>query len=202
MSIKSKKKQPEIKPDPQNVREHTERNRKAIAESLRELGAGRSIIIDADNVVIGGNGVYGEAQALGIPVRVIESTGKELIAIRRSDLHTGDQKRKALAIADNRATDLSFFDDERLLKMLDECKEFQFSAGFSEEELKELQKLGSVIDDLEENTFANNIKAMSDVFSITFLFPKTFGAAVTDYIKEHGKDKLSAHIIDFCRKAV
>lgn len=166
------------------------------------MGAGRSILIDADNVVIGGNGVYGEAQALGIPIRVIESTGKELIAIRRSDLHSGDQKRKAMVIADNRATDLSFFDDERLLKMLDECKDFQFSTGFSEEELKELQKLGSVIDDLEENTFANNIKAMADVFSITFLFPKASGAAVTDYIKENGKDKRSSHIIDFCRKAV
>ena len=78
-----------IKLDGRNVRVHDERNKQAIAQSLKELGAGRSILIDAENVVIGGNGVYQEALELGLPVKVIESDGSELIAIKRTALKTG-----------------------------------------------------------------------------------------------------------------
>jgi len=42
----TKKKAVEIVVDPGNARVHDERNQKVIQESLRELGAGRSIVID------------------------------------------------------------------------------------------------------------------------------------------------------------
>lgn len=106
--------------DPRNARVHDKKNENAIAQSLRKNGAGRSIVIDSENVIIGGNGVFDEAQKLGLPVRIIESDGSELIAIRRTDLKTSDAKRKALAIADNRCSDLSYFDDVRLNELLKE----------------------------------------------------------------------------------
>jgi len=109
-----------IKLDKNNVRIHPDANKVAIKNSLAELGAGRSILLDADDVLIAGNGVFEQAQALGLPVKVIESDGTELIAVKRTDLSTDDEKRIALAIADNRLTDLSDFDDEALNKMLDE----------------------------------------------------------------------------------
>ena len=109
----------QIRLDSRNVRVHDERNKQAIAKSLKELGAGRSILIDSENVVIGGNGVFQEAQEIGLPVKVIESDGTELIAIKRTDLKTEDAKRKALAIADNRTNDLSFFDEEKLAGNID-----------------------------------------------------------------------------------
>ena len=127
-----------IKTDPENVRIHDQRNQEAIGQSLRDLGAGRSILIDSENVVIGGNGVYEQAQELGLPVRVIESDGSELIAVKRTDLKSSDAKRKALAIADNRTSDLSFFDDEKLSRMLDQCGDLAAVTGFTSGEIAEL----------------------------------------------------------------
>jgi len=56
-----------IKLDPRNARSHPDRNRSAVEKSLRELGAGRSIVVDASGVVIGGNAVYEQAVKLGTP---------------------------------------------------------------------------------------------------------------------------------------
>lgn len=191
-----------IRTDERNARIHTERSKTAIHESLKELGAGRSILMDAENVLIGGNGVYEEAQALGIPVRIIESDGSELIAIRRTDLKTDDAKRKALALADNRTGDLSFFDDAKAAELLAECDTLELPAGFTEEEARKLTEMQNVLEDLRDNAFANEIKASSDVFSITFLFSKQTGDVVPIYIKLKSKQELSAHIVDFCRKEV
>jgi len=43
--------------DPRNARKHPERNKQAVESSLSELGAGRSIVVDADGFVIGGGGM-------------------------------------------------------------------------------------------------------------------------------------------------
>ena len=201
MNMATKNKE-QIRLDGRNVRVHDERSKQAIAQSLKELGAGRSILIDAENVVIGGNGVYQEAQELGLPVKVIESDGSELIAIKRTDLKTDDAKRKALAIADNRTNDLSFFDDEKVAELLAECEGLTLSSGFTGEEIEKLNQLSGVLNDLEQNSFANSIKALAEVFSITFVFPKSNGNVVTEYIRQIGKEKLTAHLIDYCRKAV
>lgn len=201
MNMATKNKE-QIRLDGRNVRVHDERNKQAIAQSLKELGAGRSILIDAENVVIGGNGVYQEAEELGLPVKIIESDGSELIAIKRTDLKTDDAKRKALAIADNRTNDLSFFDDEKVAELLAECEGLTLSSGFTGEEIEKLNQLSGVLNDLEQNSFANSIKALAEVFSITFVFPKSNGNVVTEYIRQIGKEKLTAHLIDYCRKAV
>lgn len=100
----------QIKFDERNYRKHSKKNKAIIKKSLSELGAGRSILLDNENSLIAGNGVYEQAQALGIPVRVIETDGSELIAVKRTDLATGDDKRRKLALADNVASDLSEFD--------------------------------------------------------------------------------------------
>ena len=103
-----------IKLDPRNARTHPERNKAAVEKSLRELGAGRSIVVDADGVVIGGNAVYEQAAKLGIPVKEIETNGDELIVVRRVDLATDDPKRKALALADNQIGTLAEWDEVTL----------------------------------------------------------------------------------------
>ena len=106
----------EIKFDSRNYRIHNDKNKKLINKSLKELGTGRSIIIDANNEIIGGNGVYAEAQKLNIPVKIIETDGKELIALKRVDLKTTDEKRKQLAIIDNSTSDTSEFNMDMLLE--------------------------------------------------------------------------------------
>lgn len=95
----------ELKQDARNYRKHSERNKELIRKSVDECGFGRSVVMDADGVLIGGNGV---AMAAGdAPVRVIETDGSELVVVKRTDLHTGDEKRKLLALADNATSDSS-----------------------------------------------------------------------------------------------
>lgn len=104
----------EIKFDKRNYRKHNDRNKKLINKSLKELGAGRSILVDSEGEIIGGNGVYEQAQKLGIKTRVIETDGTELVVVKRTDLKTDDEKRKKLAVLDNSTSDTSDFDNSLL----------------------------------------------------------------------------------------
>ena len=103
-----------IKMDKNNYRIHSAENKNLIKKSLEECGAGRSILIDNENEIIAGNGVYEQAKKLGIPVKVVETDGKELVVVKRTDLKTEDQKRKVLAVMDNTTSDSSEFDVEKL----------------------------------------------------------------------------------------
>ncbi len=184
--------------DPRNVRKHDARNKQVIFDSLKELGAGRSILIDAADTAVAGNGVLEQAEKLGIPIRVVESDGSELIAVKRIDLAPDDPKRKALAIVDNRSNDLSFFDNDELLKLAEETENWKDKLGFDEKEFEELFNSNGILNDLIENNFANSVKAMSNVFSITFVFPKATGGVVTSFIQRHGKQTLTQRLIDLC----
>ena len=100
-------KKQEIKFDKRNYRLHNDENKRVIKKSLEELGAGRSIVIDSEGEIIAGNGVYEQAQKLGIKTKIVETDGSELVVVKRTDLATGDEKRKKLALADNAASDTS-----------------------------------------------------------------------------------------------
>jgi DNA modification methylase len=121
----------EIKLDSKNYRVHNEKNLRLIRKSLADCGAGRSILIDKNDCVIAGNGVYQKAQELGLPVRIVESDGTELVAIRRIDLATEDSRRKALALADNYTSDTSVFDLDVVLEdfSIDELDAWEFSVS-------------------------------------------------------------------------
>lgn len=103
-----------IKFDKRNYRKHNDKNKNLINKSLKECGAGRSIVIDNENEIIAGNGIYEQAQKLNIPTKIIETDGTELVVVKRTDLNTNDEKRKQLAIMDNSTSDSSEFDLESL----------------------------------------------------------------------------------------
>lgn len=123
-----------IKLDPRNYRVHGDDNKKLINKSLSECGAGRSILVDRDNVVIAGNGVYEQAKELGLQVRVIESDGKELIVVKRTDITSADTKRKLLALADNHTSDTSLFDYSIIVEDFDieELEDWDIDIPFDE----------------------------------------------------------------------
>ena len=123
-----------IKLDPRNYRIHSDENKQLISKSLAECGAGRSILVDRNNIIIAGNGVYEQAQALGLNVRVVESDGKELIVVRRTDLTTDDDKRTLLSLADNRTSDTSYFDFSALVEDfgVDELGDWDMAIPFDE----------------------------------------------------------------------
>lgn len=103
--------------DPKNARKHTERNVATIETALRKVGAARSIVIDEAGVVLAGNATMQAAAKAGITkIRVVETDGTELVAVRRSGLST---KQKAeLAVYDNRAAELAGGWDGDALKLL------------------------------------------------------------------------------------
>lgn len=105
--------------DKRNYRKHNDRNKELINKSLKECGAGRSIVIDNEDNIIAGNGIYEQAQKLNLKTKIIETDGSELVVVKRTDLATGDEKRKQLAIMDNSTSDSSEFDLELLQEDFD-----------------------------------------------------------------------------------
>ena len=109
----------DLKSDHKNARRRTDRSASLIAESLKRFGAARSIVIDEDGRILAGNGTVEGAKKAGIDkLRIIEAEGDELIAVRRAGL-TEDEK-VGLALADNRSSDLSEWDNEMLRQLSEE----------------------------------------------------------------------------------
>lgn len=104
----------EIKFDKRNYRKHNDKNKSLIRKSLEECGAGRSIVIDNNGEIIAGNGIYEQAQKLGLKTKIIETDGSDLVVVKSTDLNTDDDKRKKLAVMDNSTSDSSEFDLELL----------------------------------------------------------------------------------------
>ena len=142
----------EYKLDPRNARRHPEPNKAAVEKSLRELGAVRSIVVDAEGVVIGGNAVYEQALKLRIPVKEIQTSGDELVVVRRVDLATDDPRRKALALADNQIALLAEWDDTVLAGLLSELGEMDLDGiGF-----------GPILDSIPEDNKDLDESAMAE----------------------------------------
>ncbi len=103
-----------IKLDPNNTRKHGDKNKNQIRESFEKNGAGRSVLIDSDGILIAGNGAYEQAEKLGVKTRIVETDGTELVIVKRTDLKYDDPKRRRLAIADNATAESSKWDFEEL----------------------------------------------------------------------------------------
>lgn len=127
--------------DPSNARLHGSRNREMIADSLDRFGAVRPIIIDGDNVVHAGNATYAEAEALGIPVEVIESDGSKLYAIRMTNL-TPEQFRE-YGLIDNQSALLATWNTDELRKRLE--------SGDDLSQVWETQELAQLVADQAES---------------------------------------------------
>lgn len=106
----------DLKQDKKNYRKHSERNKQLIKKSIDECGLGRSVVVDADGVLVAGNGVASVVDK-NTPVRVIETDGSELVVVKRTDLHEGDVRRKKLALADNATADKVEWDFDNLQEL-------------------------------------------------------------------------------------
>lgn len=88
--------------DDKNFNKHTEYGMSLIEKSIRNNGAGRSILIDKNNRIIGGNGVVEVAGQIGMnKVRIVESDGSEIIAVKRTDIDLDSKQGREMALADN-----------------------------------------------------------------------------------------------------
>lgn len=116
-SAVSHKKLTDLTPDRRNANLGTERGGEMIRASLADYGAGRSLVADKHLRVIGGNKTLEQAGALGMDdIIVVQTTGDKLVVVQRMDLDLeNDAKAKELAIADNRAGQVSLNWDPKVL---------------------------------------------------------------------------------------
>jgi len=92
----------ELIPDDKNFNKGSEFGQGLIEKSFEKFGAGRSILIDKNNKIIAGNKSTENYGALGgQDVIVVESDGKQLIAVKRTDIDLDTPQGRELALADN-----------------------------------------------------------------------------------------------------
>ena len=146
----------DLKQDSHNYRKHSEQNKARIKKSIDEAGLGRSVVIDADGVLVAGNGVQ-QVVDPETPVRVIETDGTELVVVKRTDLHTGDPRRKTLALADNATADDVEWDFDAIADdwTEDEAGEWGVDWPADEEQPQPTQGKNTEID---TDNFADKIK--------------------------------------------
>ena len=152
----------DLKQDHKNARKRTNQSAELIQESLKRYGAARSIVIDEDNRILAGNGTIEGAKAAGIKnVRIIETDGDEIIAVKRTGLSEHD--KVGLALADNRTSDLSDWDAEMLHRL---SEEQDISPWFDEDDLAEIigevEKLPG-----EEHTDPDDVPEVDEAAVIT-----------------------------------
>lgn len=106
-------------PDELNANAGTQYGQHLIEQSLEKFGAGRSILIDKNNRIIAGNKTIENAESAGFEkVIIVETTGKEIVAVKRSDIDLHSARGREMAIADNASAKANIaFDDEVLDKI-------------------------------------------------------------------------------------
>jgi site-specific DNA-methyltransferase (adenine-specific) len=98
----------DLTPDPQNARQHDDKNLKAIMGSLKEFGQRKPIVITEAGLIVAGNGTVEAAKRLG---------WTQIDVVKVPDDWTAD-KIKAFAIADNRTAELANWNQEVLTSQL------------------------------------------------------------------------------------
>ena len=115
-----------VKPE-KNVRIHTEQQLKEFQRSVTMFGQIRPIVIDENNIILAGNGLYDTLVAMG----------RDTADVYRYDNLTENQKKK-LMIADNKIFSLGIENLETLNSFLEDLQGDLDIPGFDEEILKQM----------------------------------------------------------------
>lgn len=107
----------ELRQDALNFNKGTYEGEVLIKKSLERFKAGRSVLIDKNNNIIAGNKTVSAAATMGMKVRVIETTGEELVAVKRTDIDLDSKEGRELALADNRTAQINLAWDEPNLEV-------------------------------------------------------------------------------------
>ena len=138
----------ELAQDTHNFNKGNEQGQELMERSFKEMGAGRSILIDRNGHIIAGNKSQKAAIAAGIKkVRVIETTGDELVAVKRTDVDIDSAEGRKMAYLDNLTTQVNLTWDETELEAVQADVE-----GF------DIADFGFDIEDLPQVTFPTGEK--------------------------------------------
>ncbi len=127
----------ELTPDDINANKGTQRGASLLEKSLREYGAGRSVLVDREGRIIAGNKTVEAAGSIGLEDAVmVESDGNQIVVVKRTDLSLDSPAGRGLAIADNRVQEVGLSWDMEALEKIGE--EIDLSEFWFEEELPEI----------------------------------------------------------------
>lgn len=115
-----------VKPE-KNVRIHTEQQLKEFQRSVKMFGQIRPIVVDENNVILAGNGLY----------ETLIAMGKETADVYKYDNLTENQKKK-LMIADNKIFSLGIENLDTLNSFLEDLQGDLDIPGFNEDILKQM----------------------------------------------------------------
>ncbi|QMW06386.1 site-specific DNA-methyltransferase [Spirosoma foliorum] len=108
-----------IKPDQRNANKGTVEGTKLLNKSLKELGAGRSILADEAGNVIAGNKTLQAAIDSGMEdVIVVETDGTKLVVVKRTDLTIDSPEGRKLALLDNKVSQVNLDFDVEVIESL------------------------------------------------------------------------------------
>lgn len=94
--------------DDHNFNKGTEEGQQLIERSFRECGAGRSVFIDKDNRLVGGNKAQKGFKAAGkSKVVIVDSDADTLVAVRRKDVSLDSAEGRRMALLDNLTTQVN-----------------------------------------------------------------------------------------------
>lgn len=138
-------------PDSHNANKGTPRGMSVLESSVRDLGLGRSIVVDKNNRIIAGNKTQETAVDAGFEdALVVETDGSQLVVVKRTDLDLHETRGRRLAYADNRSGELNLqWDTEVLLADLQDS-ELGLDKLFSRDEIEDILR------DLNRNPIEDN----------------------------------------------
>lgn len=112
----------ELTPDDKNANKGTDYGKELMDNSFKKFGAGRSILIDKNNRIIAGNKSTQQCAEIGIDnVIIVETDGKSIVAVKRTDIDLDSKEGRELAIADNATQKANLeWDEDNLKEIVDE----------------------------------------------------------------------------------
>ena len=103
--------------DDHNFNKGNEQGAQLLERSFRECGAGRSVLIDKDNRLVGGNKAQKGFKAAGKKkVIIVDSDADTLVAVRRKDVSLDSAEGRKMAYLDNLTTQVNLTWDETELE--------------------------------------------------------------------------------------
>ena len=170
-------------PDDKNFNKGTEFGQHLIEKSLRENGAGRSILLDKNNRIIAGNKTTENAANIDMDdVIIVETDGTKLVAVKRTDIDLDSEKGRQMALADNATSAANLKWDEDALKAME-----QEMDNFSAEEWGIALEMPTNNEGGEKTKF-NHLSWKSNKIPITDEEVKELDDMFKEYVDENGTE--------------
>ena len=141
--------------DDHNFNKGNEQGAELLERSFRECGAGRSVLIDKDNRLVGGNKAQKGFKAAGKKkVIIVDSDADTLVAVRRKDVSLDSAEGRKMAYLDNLTTQVNLTWDQTELQAVQadvegfDIADFGIDLGFPTGDPDEADKVTE--DDFDE----------------------------------------------------